>query len=297
MIGPGGALQLAAISFLAVMAIAATGYVARFGLPGAETQVGRATSRAARLTASLATPMRPEGRADVQRLLAQAGYRADSAPYLYALSRASLAIGLPALAVSLVRSDSVVGTATLIAGGLAIGLYLPQAWVNRRRRIRITEIREGLPQMMEYTLPLLEAGHTVDGTLRQLVPSLSHVAPSIATELARTTQLIDAGVPREEALDGIEALSGVSELESILRLMARAERSGASLLETMRQTAADARQQQLRRTEAAMASNRPIMTVVAVLFNLPLLIVLLVGPAVLDGIGDISDRDTPTERR
>lgn len=287
-------LQLATITFLAMSMAAGVLYVGVFGLPGAESQMGRATGRAARLTASLATPMAPDAREAIRSLLVQAGYRQDSAPYLFFLVRASLALLFPALALLVVRTDSVAAVAFLVAMGLAVGNYLPLGFVQRRRRLRTHAIRDALPQMMEYTLPLLEAGHTVDGTLRQLGPSLQAVAPELAEELRRTTRLIDAGVPRTEALADVEAISGVAELESILRLMARAEKSGASLLDTMRQTAADARQQQIRRTETAMASNRPLMTVVAVLFNLPLLMVLLVGPAALNAIDELS-REAPEE--
>lgn len=291
------AVQLAAIAFVAILFAAGLVYVGRYGLPGEDTRLGRITRRAARLTASLATPMEAESRQGVELLLSQAGYRQEGATYLFALVRASMAIILPFGALTLAGTPGVLVTAPLVAGGIAIGFYLPQMWVQRARRMRISAIRESLPQMMEYTLPLLEAGHTVDGTLRQLGPSLASFAPELAQEIARTTRLIDAGVPREEALDDVEELSGVGELESILRLMARAERSGASLLDTMRQTASDARQQQLRRTEAAMAANRPVMAVVAVLFNLPLLIVLLIGPAMIDAMTEVSNQAQASESR
>jgi len=293
---PVGAAPLAAISFLAVVFIAGLVYVWQFGLPGAQSQVGRATGRAARMTASLATPMGSASRDAIHTMLTQAGFRSESAPYLFFLVRASMALLLPALTLVVVRTDSLIMATVFFAAGMAVGNYLPVGFVQRARRLRIEAIRNAMPQMMEYTLPLLEAGHTVDGTLRQLSTSLRNVAPDLADELSRTITLIDAGMSREEALEGVEAQSGVPELESTLRLMARAERSGASLLDTMRQTASDARQSQIRQTEAAMASSRPLMTVVAVLFNLPMLVVLLVGPALLDAVDQVSG-DDETEQR
>ncbi len=230
----------------------------------------------------LAAPLEASAQDELDQLMEQSGITAPDALDRFLVLRAVFALGLPLVALNLLPDLALIPLLTVVAVLGTLGYLVPRWWVESLRTARQARLRASIPQMMEYMLPLLEAGQSVDGVLRHLAQELRFMAPELSMELRRVIARMDAGMPRDQALKQMRARTGVDDLDSTLQMLARAEQSGASLLDAMRTQASATRERQLQLTEQRMAARAPILTIVTILFAMPILVVLLIGPAVVN---------------
>lgn len=246
--------------------------------------------RLTRWFGSLATPLSPEALEEVERILQQGGLGTRNALESFFVIRGLLAFLVPLTLLYLTPPTPPLVSVILFLVFAIVGYLLPRLWIERRRTARQRRIRHAVPTMMEYTLPLLEAGHSVDAVLRHLALELQSSSPDLSFELRRSIARMDAGVLRAEALQELRERTGVDELDAMIQMLGHAETTGASLLDTMRELAEETRERHLVEAEEVMASRSPMFTILTIVFAMPLLLVLLVGPALLDAAAQISGR-------
>lgn len=278
------ALAVAVAFFLVWMAVPSAAAVA--GTPSAFAPERPAGAFAGAI-GKLARPTDAGGINALRRELDQAGLRVAGALEMYLATRTVLALGLPLLALVLRRWDISAVTWFVMLALATVGYYVPRIVVGSLRSSRQREIREVLPDALDMLVACVESGLGVDAALRHIAHEFAPVSPALAGELDIVTTEMQAGLTRPEAMARFDARVGVDEVTALVSVLGQGERYGAGIAESIRSHAKMSRRRRLVDAERRAAEAAPKLTVVMVLFILPPLFIVLVGPTVIQVITEV----------
>jgi tight adherence protein C len=159
--------------------------------------------------------------------------------------------------------------------GLLIGWFGIDAMLLRAHAQRRRSILHDLPTVMDLLVLSLEAGMGLDRALRTVTHEY-HSA--LSDEIRRVLHDIDLGVGRGEAFERMAMRVGLEDLRSLSRAIVQSEQLGVSLVSVMHTQSREVRLSRRRAAEAE-ALRAPIkMLIPLVIFILPTLFMLLLGP-------------------
>lgn len=234
-----------------------------------------------------AAPDDPTAVEELQQLLQQAGFNGARAftALLAAQLFCCLALPLPIWFTFELRADAE-GLLVMIVAAI-IGYLMPLWYVRSRRSARQRRLRNAVPNMMDMLVASLEAGLGIDAALRFASREIGMSSPDLAAELEMANAEMNAGIPRIQALRRLDSRTGVDELSSLVNVIGQAERYGAGAAESIRAQAQLSRRRRALDAETRAANAAPWLTVAMIIFILPALFVVLIGPTlvlVLDGM-------------
>lgn len=221
--------------------------------------------------------------AGLRMKLIRAGYSGRSAPLTYSSLRVMLLVGLPVLGflVGVAVTGSAQTAFSWTAAGIVLSITAPPYVLARRVRQRSQRIRKHLPDGLDLMVVCVEAGLGLDAAILKVSEELTTSHPDIAQEFRVVVQLVNAGVPRVEALREIAERTGVQEVNSFVTTLIQSERLGTPIGRTLRLHSEQMRTKRRQRAEEAAAKAPIKMLVPMVLFILPALFIVVVGPAVI----------------
>ncbi|MGZ3389167.1 MAG: type II secretion system F family protein [Isosphaeraceae bacterium] len=180
---------------------------------------------------------------------------------------------------------SLIGVVTLWQG-LIIGLCLgiggligPSFWLDRMKRKRQSNFRRALPDALDVLVICLEGGLSLGAGLRRVSTELRTAHPALASELAIVQREVQLGLTSGEALKKMGERSDLEEVRSLASVILQSERLGASLVKALRVHAESLRLKRYQRAEekAAVAATKVLFP--TLLFILPAVFVVVLGPA------------------
>jgi tight adherence protein C len=163
--------------------------------------------------------------------------------------------------------------AGVIVGWFGIDIVLERYYANRRRQI----LRD-LPTVMDLLVLSLEAGMGLDRALRTVI---GEYRSALAEEFRRVLNDIDLGLARGEAFERMAVRVGLDDLRSLSRAIVQNEELGVSLVGVMQTQSHEVRLSRRRAAEAEALRAPVKMLVPLVIFILPTLFMLLLGPVLL----------------
>lgn len=218
-----------------------------------------------------------EGEVTQSRLI-QAGFDGLTAPLSFATVRFAFLIGLPITAIALGPADVAMQTLFALAGAV-IGWILPLYYLQRRTRVRQTTIRRSLPDALDLMVVCVEAGVSLDAAILRVARDMQLAHPELARELLIVNRRQNAGVTREEALRGMWHRTGVEEIRSLISSMIQSEKWGTSIATILRVSAETLRRKRRQIAEKKAATAPLKMLFPLMLFILPALFIVILGPA------------------
>lgn len=245
----------------------------------------------------LIAPKDERERLAVRRRLIQAGFRGPHAvrnyylirtvlglllplPLLvatfgFAVSAGSFTIDLPLVGIS--ASSMVILLGLLVV----LGFYMPPLYVRRQTKQRQLAIREGFPQALDLMQVAVQAGLGFDAALAKVGEELQTAHRALAEEFLVVVLELRAGKPRERVLQDLADRTGVEEIQSFQTVMVQSIRYGTSISDALEVYAAEMRHKRMMRAEE-MANKMPVkMSVVMVVFLLPTMFLIFLGPVVI----------------
>lgn len=213
--------------------------------------------------------------------LVLAGWRDPQALTEFVIARLVLAIAAPAALLPLAAPATAQGTLLVIASAGVAGYLAPSLGLGVQRRARVERLAAGVPVMLDLLVSAVEAGLGVDVALRHVARELTAIAPDLTEELEQVNDEMSTGVPRAEALRRLAERTGVEELTSVVTVLGQADRYGSGVARSLRAHARLARQHRALEAETRAANASPKLTVLMILFILPALFVVLMGPSVV----------------
>ena len=145
-------------------------------------------------------------------------------------------------------------------------------------------MRRSVPDALDLMVVCVEAGISLDAAILRVAREVRLAHPDLAHELAVVNRKTNAGIPRENALRGLWQRTGVEEIRTLVSSMIQSEKWGTSIATVLR-VAAETLRRKRRQTAEKKAKQAPLkMTMPLVLFILPALFIVIMGPALVQVI-------------
>ncbi|MES3032399.1 MAG: type II secretion system F family protein [Gemmatimonadota bacterium] len=214
--------------------------------------------------------------------LVQAGFDTPGAPALFMLIRIACAVTFPVLGLLLVPR----GDITYFVIGwflvLVLGFLGPQAALDSITTRRQDVIRKGVPDSLDLLVVCVEAGVALDAAIQRVAREMSMLHPILAEELVGMSRRVSAGMPREQALQGLYLRTGLDELRGLASHMLQSEKWGTSIANVLRVYADQLRRKRKMAAEKRAATASTRMLIPLALFIFPTIFIVLLGPAAIN---------------
>jgi tight adherence protein C len=226
----------------------------------------------------------PKEQSKYTRMLVAAGYRKESI-YRFLGSKLLLACLLPALyflGYAGPRQTYFSNQAYFMMTACAItGYLLPSYWVYFKKKNRQIRIFHTLPDVLDLITVCVEAGLSMDAALIRTADTPQFQDDPLAREIRIATMETRAGKPRIEALRDMAQRTMVDDVKSFVTMLSQTERFGTSLSQALRSYSDSLRIRRRQIAEEAAAKTTIKMIFPLVLFILPALLVIILGPALV----------------
>lgn len=220
----------------------------------------------------------------IQQKLAHAGYRNKELAVFIIGARmiAPIVLGLTAfilLYVIEIYPDWQMKKVMAMAGVIFAGYKGPEIFLKNKATKRTTEIRKGLPDALDLLVICAEAGLTVDAAFNRVAKELGRAYPELGDEFALTAIELSFLNERKKAFDNLAYRVDLEEIRGVVITMIQTERYGTPLASALRVLSAEFRNERMMRAEEKAARLPAIMTVPLIMFILPVLFIVILGPA------------------
>lgn len=216
----------------------------------------------------------------------RAGYRAKNAVRMFHFAQFAMGIGFLVLGVAytmLLQSQGEVTTQQMVMytiGPGAAGYYLPQYWVQRRLQMRQQEIVSGFADALDLMLVCIEAGQSLDQCINRVAKESRAGYPALADEFEMVAHEIKAGKERVTVLKDMSERVGIADVSSFVTTLVQSATFGTSIAEALRVYSAEMRDKRVMRAEEKANVLPTKLTLGTMLFTLPPLLIILIGPSV-----------------
>jgi tight adherence protein C len=168
----------------------------------------------------------------------------------------------------------------LTVAGIIIGAYkAPDIWLKNKVTKRSKAIQKGVPDALDLLVICAEAGLTVDAAFGRVARELGKAYPELGDEFGLTAIELGFLNERRQAFENLAARVDLEAVRGVVTTMIQTEKYGTPLASSLRVLSAEFRHQRMMRAEEKAARLPAIMTVPLILFILPTLFVVILGPA------------------
>lgn len=172
---------------------------------------------------------------------------------------------------------------------VVLGAFSPDLVVKNVADKRRTQIKKGLPDGLDLMVICAEAGLSLDAALSRVARETAQGCPELADELELTSIELGFLPERRVALKNLIQRTELPGMRALVNSLLQTEKYGTPLAQSLRVLAAEMRTERLMKAEEKAARLPATLTIPMVLFILPCLFVVLIGPAILDVIDGLSN--------
>ncbi|MFL9825491.1 type II secretion system F family protein [Rhodoplanes sp. SY1] len=226
------------------------------------------------------------GKEEARSLLTQAGYR-GSAPYVgFLFFRAVAPIVMLALSILYVFFVLDLDQPTTIKLGMCIaatyfGIQLPTLILKNKIQKRQLSIRRAFPDALDLLLICVESGMSIEAALRKVSQEVGAQSVPLAEEFTLTTAELSYLPDRKQAYENLAKRTALDGVKSVCLALQQSERYGTPMGHALRVMAQENRDMRMAEAEKKAAALPPKLTVPMIVFFLPVLFVVILGPAAI----------------
>ena len=220
----------------------------------------------------------------MRRRLRMAGFRGDGPVVAFLALRFLLplamfaASGLYVFVLLDLQKPFVVKWAICVAAA-CIGYYGPAIYIKNLIDKRQEAMRRAWPDALDLMLICVESGMSIEGALRKVASEISSQSVELAEELSLTTAEMSYLADRRKAFENLSERTGVESIRQAVTTLVQAEKHGTSLGQSLRVLAQESRDLRMSLAEKKAAALPPKLTVPMIVFFLPVLFGVILGPA------------------
>ncbi|TAI60705.1 type II secretion system F family protein [Bradyrhizobium sp. Leo170] len=218
--------------------------------------------------------------------LVMAGYRGN-APYVTflffrALTPIVILVGA-ALYVFVIAQlqTSLLTKIGICLGAAYLGLQAPMLFLKNAITKRQLSIRRAFPDALDLLLICVESGMSVEVAFRKVATEIVGQSVALSEEFTLTTAELSYLQDRKTAYENLATRTGLESVKSVCLALQQSERYGTPLGQSLRVMAQENRDMRMAEAEKKAASLPPKLTVPMILFFLPCLFIVILGPAVI----------------
>ncbi len=165
------------------------------------------------------------------------------------------------------------------------GYYLPDIWVTNRAQARRDSIMRAFPDALDLMLICVESGMSIESAFNRVAQEVGTQSVELAEELGLTTAELSYLPDRRVAFQNLAERCGHSGVRAVAAALIQSEKYGTPVGTALRVTAAENREMRMSDAERKAAALPAKLTVPMIIFFLPCLFVVILGPAALKIMG------------
>ncbi len=223
---------------------------------------------------------------EVREKLVQAGYRGQ-APYItylfFRLVMPFVALPVAAFYLFLVIEwdQPLMIKLSVCVFAAYVGMQLPYLFLKNQIQKRQLSIRRAFPDALDLLLICVESGMSIEAAFRRVSEEVGPQSIALAEELTLTTAELSYLQDRRQAYENLAKRTGLEGVKAVCLALQQAERYGTALAQTLRVLAQENRDMRMTEAEKKAAALPPKLTVPMILFFLPVLFIVILGPAAI----------------
>ncbi len=239
--------------------------------------------------------LRSKHATDGRMVLARAGLRTRDAMIRYLFARLALPVVFAAAALIdsyTLKFLPVPPNFTLAAAAAAgvLGYFAPGIYIKNLTKKRAKRMQLALPDGLDLMVICAEAGLSLDATLIRVARELESTWPELAEELGITAAELTFLPDRRQAFENLTARTDMSSIKGVVNTLTQTAKFGTPLAQSLRVLAAEFRDTRMFKAEEKAARLPALMTVPMILFILPTLFIVLLGPAGINIVDTFASR-------
>jgi tight adherence protein C len=170
---------------------------------------------------------------------------------------------------------------TSAVGAFVIGFYGPNLYIKNKATNRRESIMQAWPDALDLLLICVESGMSIEAAIQKVSQEVGAASIELAEELALVSAELSYLPERRMAYEGLSKRTNHPGIKSVTTAMIQAERYGTPLGQALRVMAKENRDMRLAAAEKKAAALPAKLTVPMILFFLPVLFVVILGPAII----------------
>jgi tight adherence protein C len=226
------------------------------------------------------------GEETMRSLLVQAGYRGEGPYVVFLFFRMVAPVVMLATTAFYVFVLLKLDYPWTVNVGICIaatyfGVYLPNLFVRNKISRRQASINRAFPDVLDLMLICVESGMSLEATFQRVSQEIGAQSIALAEELTLATAEMSYLPDRRLAFENLAKRVPLDGIKSLCLALQQSEKFGTPLAQTLRVIAQENRDQRMTAAEKKAAALPPQLTVPMILFFLPVLFVVILGPAVI----------------
>jgi tight adherence protein C len=167
----------------------------------------------------------------------------------------------------------------LAAGGA--GYYLPNVFIENLAQKRRQAIQVAFPEALDMLLICVQSGMSVEAAFGKVAREVANQSVELGEELSLTTAELSYLQERRHAFENLAKRTGLPGVKAVTTALIQAERYGTPVGQALRVMAKENRDLRLSEAERTAAALPPKLTVPMIIFFLPVLFLVILGPAAI----------------
>jgi len=223
---------------------------------------------------------------ETRERLKMAGFRGQAPVVAFLFFRATLPIVGFVVAFFYLFFVNDFGLATIVRLGLSIGgaylgFYFPNIFISNLIQRRQKSIKGVFPDALDLLLICVQAGMSVEAAMNKVASEIGSRSIELAEEFSLTTAELSYLQERRQAYENLGKRTGLPVVRAVGTSLIQAERYGTAIGQALRVLAKESRDMRMGEAEKKAAALPPKLTVPMILFFLPVLFIVILGPAVI----------------
>ncbi|WP_427024520.1 type II secretion system F family protein [Aureimonas ureilytica] len=161
------------------------------------------------------------------------------------------------------------------------GFYAPLIFVGNASKKRAQSITRAWPDALDLLLICVESGNAIEAAFRRVADEIGLQSVPLAEEMVLVCAELSYLPDRKQAYENLIARTGLESVRSVCTALIQAERYGTPLGVALRTLSQESRDQRMTAAEGKAAALPPKLTVPMMVFFLPVLFAVIIGPAII----------------
>ena len=221
----------------------------------------------------------------LRMMMIQAGFTNPNAVGIFIAARfGGAALGLlfgTLSAIFLLTSSSTGEQAAAVVGFIALGYFLPNAYLRRRTSQLQISNRQGFPDILDLMVVSAEAGLTMEASIERITAEIRGIYPNLANQLNMASLEIRAGRPIDQALRAFGERLNLEEVKGFATMIQQAKELGTSVSDALRVYSDEMRHKRMMQAEEKAYALPAKMSIPVTVFILPIVIGIAIIPTIV----------------
>ena len=229
-------------------------------------------------------------RDELRLKLARAGYRSRDALFAFVFMQMVMPIGVASVAFLFIfilhafKVKAILGGLIVISAAL-VGFMLPNVFLKNQTQKREQILRRAMPDALDLLVICAEAGLSLDAAIDRVSREIGPSCAELAEEIGLTGVELAFFPERAKALQNLADRVPLPGVVALTNTLIQTEKYGTPLAQALRVLSAEMREERMMAAEAKAAKLPATLTIPMILFILPPLFVVLMGPAIIKVMG------------